>query len=210
MPDHDEALSGDILTTLNINFEWRRLISDALQSYADSIIRNLDDSLVDDFRNKFQALLSDLYTEDILTSDFGIYVRDTNLTLGAGALVDIAWLDTVPPNASFESFLPGYVIKPAYIEFEIDKDGYYQLQLTGMFLTLATANNRLLRIVKNGVPWAQTVVNVSGNPALTVANAGIFEVGDIIKCQAFSAAASSLDCTTFPARFHIKRLTYNE
>lgn len=55
-----------MVTTLNINFEWRRLISDALQSYADSIIRNLDDASVDDFRNKIQALLNDLYTAEIM------------------------------------------------------------------------------------------------------------------------------------------------
>jgi len=66
LPDHDEALSGDILTSLFINYQWRRLMSDALQSYADSLIASLDDSLVDDYRNKFQALLSDLYTEDNL------------------------------------------------------------------------------------------------------------------------------------------------
>lgn len=57
-----------MVTTLFINYEWRRLISDALQSYADSIIRNLDDSLTDDFRNKFQALLNDLYNEEIVDS----------------------------------------------------------------------------------------------------------------------------------------------
>lgn len=55
-----------MVTTLFLNSAWRRLISDALQTYADSIIRYLDDSLVDDFRNKFQALLDDLYTADAM------------------------------------------------------------------------------------------------------------------------------------------------
>ena len=64
LSDHDSEVAPDVVTTLFINYQWRRLISDALQSYADSIIRTLDDSAVDDFRNKFQALLDDLYTVD--------------------------------------------------------------------------------------------------------------------------------------------------
>jgi len=43
------------------------MMSDALQSYADSLISLLDDSLVDDYRNQFQALINDLYTADDMT-----------------------------------------------------------------------------------------------------------------------------------------------
>lgn len=64
LPAHDFDSGSN--TTLIINYEWRRLISDALQSYADSIIRYLDDSLVDDFRNQFQGLLNDLYTAETM------------------------------------------------------------------------------------------------------------------------------------------------
>lgn len=49
-------------STLFINYHWRRLISDALQTYADILIRQLPDDEVDDFRNNFNGLLEDLYT----------------------------------------------------------------------------------------------------------------------------------------------------
>lgn len=65
--EHDEQLTGDVLTTLVINFEWRRFISNALQSYADVILAQIDDALVDDFRNQFQALLDDFYSPDDMT-----------------------------------------------------------------------------------------------------------------------------------------------
>lgn len=80
--DHNAENAPDVVTTLFINFEWRRLISDALQSYADSIIRTLDDSLVDDFRNKFQALLNDLYTPDAMdTIPVGTIIAFANHTV---------------------------------------------------------------------------------------------------------------------------------
>jgi len=66
LSDHNAELSGDVVTMLFINYEWRRLISDALQSYADSLIRYLPDADIDDFRNKFQALLNDLYSAEIM------------------------------------------------------------------------------------------------------------------------------------------------
>jgi len=86
--DHNEALAGDVLTSLFINYEWRRLISDALQSHADTIIPNLDDSLVDDYRNKFQALIDDLYSEEIAVVSEGY------------AIGDVKWIphDTIPAN----------------------------------------------------------------------------------------------------------------
>lgn len=96
---------GDIRTTLNINFEWRRLISDAVQSYADSIIRNLDDALVDDYRNKFQALLNDLYTAETMVQGtyHGAYVyRDTNFTVTSTTqLVPIPFNNIVEDSSGY-------------------------------------------------------------------------------------------------------------
>lgn len=57
-------------------------MSEALQSYADFIIRSLPDADVDDFRNKFQALLDDLYTvESIDNMPVGAIVAITTLTV---------------------------------------------------------------------------------------------------------------------------------
>lgn len=98
LPDHNASIAPDVVTSLFINYKWRRLISDALQSYADSIIRNLDDSLVDDYRNKFQVLLNDLYTVDApLAAGYRARVLATNpsrynpLAEGGGTtILDIA------------------------------------------------------------------------------------------------------------------------
>jgi len=98
LPDHNTSIPPDVVTSLFINSKWRRLISDALQSYADGIIRNLDDSLVDDYRNKFQVLLNDLYTVDApLAASYRARVLATNpsrynpLAEGGGtSIIDIA------------------------------------------------------------------------------------------------------------------------
>jgi hypothetical protein len=97
LSDHNANLAPDVVTSLYINYEWRRLISDALQSYADSIIRNLDDALVDDYRNKFQVLINDLYSVDApLAAGYRARVLATNpirfnpLAEGGGtSIVDI-------------------------------------------------------------------------------------------------------------------------
>lgn len=93
LSDHDLQVAPDVVTTLSLNYEWRRLLSDALQSHADSIIRNLDDSLVDDYRNKFQATLNDLYTSQSLAEQYRIRVLATSplrfnrLNEGAGSVM---------------------------------------------------------------------------------------------------------------------------
>jgi microcystin-dependent protein len=65
--DHNADISGDVVTTLFINHEWRQLLSDVFQHYADTVIRHLPDAAIDDFRNRAQGLLNDLYTPDDMT-----------------------------------------------------------------------------------------------------------------------------------------------
>lgn len=62
MPYHDELLSGDDLTTLVLNFEWRRLIADALQSYLDRDANQLTDTEYDDAKERIYLLIHDIYT----------------------------------------------------------------------------------------------------------------------------------------------------
>jgi hypothetical protein len=98
LSDHNANLAPDVVTSLYVNYEWRRLISDALQSYADSIIYNLDDAAVDDFRNKVQVMVNDLYSVDApLAASYRARVLATNpsrynpLAEGGGTtILDIA------------------------------------------------------------------------------------------------------------------------
>lgn len=91
LSDHNAENAPDVVTTLFINYEWRRLISDALQTYADSIIRTLDDSLVDDFRNKFQSVLDDLYdTVNEITPPDSVFSYLPFDIIRNGALISIS------------------------------------------------------------------------------------------------------------------------
>ena len=125
LSDHYSEVAPDLVTTLYINYEWRRLISDALQSYADSIIRNLDDSLVDDYRNKFQVLLDDLYdtnqvegyrarvlaTNPIrynpLGEGAGLNMVDISPSNHTGSYVGVTWDGTLSPTGEKAVYFDG-------------------------------------------------------------------------------------------------------
>jgi hypothetical protein len=181
LPDHDEALSGDILTTLNINFEWRRLISDALQSYADSIIRNLDDSLVDDFRNQFQALINDLYTVDTVLSErlFVSLERTTDQTITGGVPDTIDW-DQVHGISAVEmwnSLVPDRIIIP---EFET---GFYQMSGAVWFPSSGAAHNRIVKITVNGTVVYNVTVTTAQQQSVTFAYGQLLFGDDIVRLQ---------------------------
>jgi hypothetical protein len=61
---HDEVLGSDIVTSLHLNYEWRRIVSQALQAYFDRLFPFVSDSDIDIPRNNLQGLLNDLYTVD--------------------------------------------------------------------------------------------------------------------------------------------------
>ena len=61
LPDHDTILGGDTLSTLSINYRWRRMIVDALTDYLDGLNINNEDPEYIDLHNQFLALIEDLY-----------------------------------------------------------------------------------------------------------------------------------------------------
>jgi hypothetical protein len=103
-------LSGDQITTLFLNYEWRRIVSEALQQYFDKRILQIADADIDNTRNKFQELLNDLYTPDIMatTTYQRTAIRNTNQTI----------LNSTQPNAiiwtlgSYDESNPTRVIVP--------------------------------------------------------------------------------------------------
>lgn len=62
LPDHNALLVGDALSTLSINYRWRRMITDALSNYLDSLNAENEDPEYIDMHNQFLALIEDLYS----------------------------------------------------------------------------------------------------------------------------------------------------
>jgi hypothetical protein len=58
LPAHDAALTGDTLTSLTLNFEWRKIISSAIEGYLAN--RGEDETTLDN-QDFLSALLIDLY-----------------------------------------------------------------------------------------------------------------------------------------------------
>jgi len=63
LPDHDAILSGDTPTTLTLNYQWRRIIVDAIDRHLEFAFENAVDPDKIDAIMKFRALLDDLYID---------------------------------------------------------------------------------------------------------------------------------------------------
>lgn len=104
MPYHDELLSGDDLTTLVLNFEWRRLVADALQSYLDRDANQLSDTEYDDAKERIYLLIHDLYTVEALSvpAHYQEAERTTTQAITANTQTPIQWsTGGTPPLFSF-------------------------------------------------------------------------------------------------------------
>ena len=89
LSDHDSEVAPDVVTMLFINHEWREFISDVVQGWADFVLFDMQrigasEASVDSFRNKFQALLNDLYSVENMD------------TVPVGSI--IAFPSTTPPS----------------------------------------------------------------------------------------------------------------
>lgn len=62
MPDHDGNLVGDTRTTIRLNFRWRRLIVESLESFFVSSTVKLEHPDSTDLHNLIWALYDDTYT----------------------------------------------------------------------------------------------------------------------------------------------------
>jgi hypothetical protein len=89
---HNEILGSDIVTTLFLNYEWRRIVSEALQLYFDKQIRLIDDADIDEPRNQFQELINDLYTLESQVELEHVEVwRVSNQAIAANTDTAIIW-----------------------------------------------------------------------------------------------------------------------
>lgn len=60
--EHDAALSGDALSSISLNYEWRRVLVHAIYSYRERIGPEDYDAGYDEFIRLTDNLLVDLYT----------------------------------------------------------------------------------------------------------------------------------------------------
>ena len=171
-------LSGDIITSLFINYEWRRLLSDALQSYSDSLIARLDDSLVDDFRNQFQALLDDLYSEDVVPANaksFTVERTTTSFSLASGAWQPIPVVDGKNPDG-LADFSSSFI--------KITEAGLYSVKLILSVRNAATAANVKLCSLRNRTQNTRPCIGVSTNVGGSAIVRHWDAIDDIFECDA--------------------------
>ena len=87
MPDHNEALAGDTLYSIQLNHEWRRIVTSALQFY----FQHGETGLALDNEDLFSNMIVDLYnaeaaTVGILTKALSILL-DVNKTTTSASFV---------------------------------------------------------------------------------------------------------------------------
>jgi len=189
LSNHNEGLVGDTLTSLFINYEWRRLLSDALQSYADTIIARLDDSLVDDYRNKFQALLDDFYTADIPLPEIAVAIqRNTDQNITANTATAISWneLITQTANVLWVAGTPTKFIIP------VGGDGYYSISGAVWFPSTVAAQNKSVRVVVNNLTVYQSNITILALVSVVYAWGIELASGDEIEIEVFCPVAIAI------------------
>lgn len=60
MPSHDAVIGSDTLSSVSLNYRWRRYISLALETAFNQSVLNMSDSDFDDFIQVFDALMVDI------------------------------------------------------------------------------------------------------------------------------------------------------
>lgn len=76
LPAHDEALTDDTLTSIQLNFQWRKIIAAALENY----FRHGDEGLALDNDDLFNNLLNDLYNAENIGVSFSPRVLQKNIS----------------------------------------------------------------------------------------------------------------------------------
>lgn len=124
IPGHDEQLAGDVLTTLTVNYRWRRIIASLLWPMLFDAFWTGTETQRQDAKNKATDLIADLYTaETTLTQYHGALIAResfhtvTTTELGfdletdsGGFLHDTDgyWPGVTPPNIEIPSGLGGW------------------------------------------------------------------------------------------------------
>jgi len=192
---HDEILTDDIVTTLNLNYEWRRVVSDALQAYADSIILPIDanptndDSELDDYRNQWQDLIDDLYTlENVVDEPLAVHVsRNANQALAANVPEFVVWDNLI---VSY----PTVIWDDDELEIlRVPSIGVGWWLISGVILFAAASSGaRLVQIVHN-----ETIVYTSAHTSaaaerVVFSHHTFLAPGDIIRIQVTSAQSLNI------------------
>lgn len=62
LADHDTLLVGDTLTTVTLNYQWRKFLVSAIDAYLDNGFSKLEDPDLIDSLNQARALMEDFYS----------------------------------------------------------------------------------------------------------------------------------------------------
>lgn len=183
-------MGSDIVTTLFVNYEWRRIISDALQSYFDYKILSLADVDIDDVRNKFQALLNDLYTTESGTM--------TVVQLKAERITDINFTANLDVPVVFNS---GYFDATNNSRIYASATGKAIVTATVHIATLSTATIMYAFIRRDGTSiLARNHIQVAAsNQELVVTWSGDVTSGEYLELCVRSSANSKVSVLNAPA-----------
>lgn len=193
-------MGSDLVTTLFVNYQWRRIISEALQLYFDNRIYKLDDADIDDVRNKFQAVINDLYTVEspelnLVQSGYGALLTGSNVTYSGAGTSAIEW-----NVGTFD------VSNPSRIP--LADTGYYTI-MANFFASRSTAVNWFWSLRKNGTDILCTV-SAESQLAVTGQIAWQFDAvaDDYVELIIVRANTIVLQVVSFNPRIFVSLLKY--
>lgn len=184
------SVGVDDLTTLTLNYEWRRFLSYAVDSVFRRFDSVMDDAQQDAFNVRFGAFFADLYTLEAGGGggvELAVKVRRTaNLGLVAGVPTAISWTSEDYDIGGFWD-----ISNPTQFVVPAGADGHYNI-IAGAVMGLGALTSRHLLIRVNGVPHAKMVHGSEGYFGYNVNVHCDLVAGDIVLIEAYSTAAATL------------------
>ncbi|KKN01199.1 hypothetical protein LCGC14_1130130 [marine sediment metagenome] len=193
IPAHDDDLVGDELTTLIVNYRWRRIITPLLLPLTRDDFWTGTPTEIEDATYKAIDLIEDLYTPDVIGGDMnylGAFIGRTTSILAtlAGVFVSFG-----TPSGSLTHDVGGFFdpAEPERLTVPIGGAGFYHCHARG--LAFGSVNSGVIRIHR-GISGVQTSA-ISGDPnavSLHCAVVTFFDEGEFIILEARTISGTRL------------------
>lgn len=192
---HNEPLPGDELSTIQFNYEWRRLVAELIWPLTFDSFWDGTDADVTDAVSKARALIEDLYTLEPVGGDVHIGARislDANFSLSP-----IGWMTPSFPDPSLDTDnfdTSGFYSGPGNTRLIVPagQDGVYRVHAQASYLAGTNANLGI-RIAKGGtVGKAQGFVKSAGQIEFDCTCLIPLVAGDFVQLQLFVSATRTV------------------
>lgn len=194
IPAHDASLVGDQLTTLVVNFRWRRILTPLIQSLCSDNFWTGTQAEIEDATYKAINLLFDLYDIDPMQK-IAARLRPTGgfTALLASTLTEVEWADPAlnPRDYDFGGFYDA--ANPTVLTIPAGLGGIYSFFANVFYTVTGSALNVFTSLDWNNM---ETIAQSRDDKddLFGISIAGDFEVsaGDEIRLKLFSSLADTV------------------